>query len=124
MGVGCRRPGWNSSCSARCGEGASRIGFRNKTPRQGQAVAGRLGASPEQLYGLGDNLEHVPYNRKDCDYFGGGIVIDHKQMPPPRHHAAESGIGIIGTRAMTVKKNGAASGKKNSGHQATCAWWP
>ena len=53
-----------------------------------------------------------------------GVFAFIYEMPPPRHHAAESGIGIIGTRAMTVKKNGAAVREKNSGHQATCAWWP
>ena len=55
---------------------------------------GELGASPEQLHGLEDNLEYVPYNRKDCYYLGGGIVIDHKQMPPPRHYAAEAACAL------------------------------
>ena len=97
MGVGCRRPGWNSSRSARCREGASRIGFVIKRPARGKPWRGDWGASPQQLYGLDDDFEHVPDNREECHYFGGGIVIDHKQMPPPRHYAAESGMGIIGT---------------------------
>ena len=46
-------------------------------PIQGEPWMGRLGASPQQLHGLDDNLEYVPDNREECHYFGGGIIIQH-----------------------------------------------
>ena len=45
-----------------------------KRPALGEPWAGAGGASPQQLHGLENYLEHVPDNRQDCHYLGGGII--------------------------------------------------
>ena len=55
--------------------------YENAPPRANHR-RGELGASPKQLHGLEDNLEYVPYNRKDCYYLGGGVFVHNKNAAP------------------------------------------
>lgn len=57
------------------------------------AHGGRGLSSPQQLDGLHQDVEHIPDNREDCHYLGGGGFVFHVYKPRPHSGIAARGGG-------------------------------